>query len=166
MDSIGWITLLGIVTVVGVFALGALEILVKARRGKETPPPAPEPAPSSVSLMAGLSFFSGLSAILLATVTGLLTAAISMGEILLMDSDIRAILDAVGKIVLYVSLLPAVAAIAFALGARGVISESRGTVRGRPLYRTGVVLALLTGGIVLQSASGFSATEWTAAHVK
>jgi hypothetical protein len=50
MDSIGWLVLLGIVTVVAVSVVGGLEILVKARRGKETPPrrrPSPFRAPSA-----------------------------------------------------------------------------------------------------------------------
>jgi hypothetical protein len=101
--------------------------------------------------MAGLSFFSGLSAILLATVTGLMTLAISMGEVLEVAAGERQGITLAAKIVLYVSVLPSVAAIAFALAARGAIAESGGTMRGRPLYRTGVLLAILSGAVVLDA---------------
>ena len=153
--------------VVFALAIAAIVLMVLAalRHQSKTSPEAP-PRPTSLSFLAGLSFFSGLGAVLLVTVAGVFTAALSLGEVLAIDADTRTGLGLASKVLMYSSLLPAVAAVALALGARGVISEGQGAVRGRPLYRTGLLLSLVTGAVVLQSASGFSASEWTAAQGK
>jgi membrane-associated protease RseP (regulator of RpoE activity) len=151
MSTSALVVLFVCVSTLGLFVLLAVVAVTEARRKGEKPSPPPVPAPTSLSLLAGLSFFCGLGAVLLATVTGLLSHVVSMGDLLQVPSDARTGIDLAGKIVLYVSLLPAVGAIAFALAARGVISESQGTVRGRPLYRTGILLAIVTGVVVLDA---------------
>jgi hypothetical protein len=143
---------------IGIVAGAVLEHKKKAR--KKEGPPEPLPAFTSLSLMAGLSFFSGLGAILLATVAGILSLMMSMSDVMPMTESTRRQVDLAARIVLYASLLPAVGAAAFGLAARGVISESRGTVRGRPLYRTGILLALLTGVLVFD-AKILNPSTWT-----
>ena len=137
-------------TMVIIFVGGLMYDFKLKTRKKEEPPPAPPP-PASLSLLAGLSFFCGLGAIFLASVTGILTLMLSMDNLFsISDATLRQI-QLAAKIVLYVSLLPAVGAVAFALAARGVIAESRDTVRGRPLYRTGILLAVTTAVIVFDA---------------
>lgn len=143
---------------VGIIAGAVVEYKKKAQK-KETPPE-PSPAFTSLSLMAGLSFFSGLGAILLATVAGILSLTLSMNDVIPTTESTRRQVELAARIVLYASLLPAVGAAAFGLAARGVISESRGTVRGRPLYRTGILLALLTGVLVVDTKIVHPST-WT-----
>lgn len=140
------------VIVVGALSLALLVLAVlnvlRPQGRRENPVPEPPPPPSSLSILAGLSFFCGLAAIGLVTATGILSLVLSMGDLLGLPSEVGLALELSGKIAQYASLLPTVAAAAFALAARGVISESRGTVRGKPLYRTGLVLAIIAGVVV------------------
>jgi len=155
-----------LVVVFGVLGALAVARVVLAALGKPfdwkkaAPPPAP--VPTSLSFLAGLSFFSGLAALGLVVTTGILSAALSMDDVLQVGSHERPGITLAAKIVLYLSLLPAVMAVAFALAARGVISESGGAVRGRPLYRTGVLLAIFSGATVLD-ARVLNPTSWISA---
>ena len=155
-STISIISLFAIATIAVIAVLA--EFRTKGRR-KDPSTEAP-PAFTSLSLMAGLSFFSGLGAILLATVAGILSLTMSMNDVIPMTESTRRQVDLAARIILYVSLLPAVAAAAFGLAARGVISEGRGAVRGRPLYRTGILLALLTGVLVFD-AKILNPSTWT-----
>src|SRR5262245_41067628 len=127
---------------------GVLVILRHSRTKNANPAPIVPPVPTSLSFLAGLSFFSGLGALALVVTTGILSAALAMDDVLQVGSHAKEGIALAAKIVLYLSLLPAVMAVAFALAARGVISESGGAVRGRPLYRTGVLLAIFSGATV------------------
>lgn len=149
--------------VAGALALAALvKAIVGMARGRKDPEPAAPPVPTSLSLLSGFSFFSGLAALALAVVAAILFTSLSMGELLHLDSGLRDAVQMSAKIVLYVSLLPSVVAVAFALAARGSISESGGVLRGRPLYRTGVLLAILSGAVVFDARVVNPAT-WAAA---
>jgi hypothetical protein len=138
--------------VAGALALAAfVKMIVGLVRGRKDSEPAAPPVPTSLSFLSGLSFFSGLAALALVLVSGILFTTLSMGELLQLNPELRDVLQMSSKIVLYVSLLPSVVAVAFALAARGSISESGGTLRGRPLYRTGVLLAILSGAVVFDA---------------
>jgi membrane-associated protease RseP (regulator of RpoE activity) len=148
------------IAVVGALALaGLVRLMISVFRGREHPAPAAPPMPASLSFLAGFSFFSGLAALALVMTTGILSAALSMDDVLQVGSHARQGITLAARIVLYLSLLPGVMAVAFALAARGVISESAGAVRGRPLYRTGVLLAILSGAAVLD-ARVLDPTTW------
>ncbi len=120
----------------------------KARKAAE---PSRPPAPFRTSVLAGFSFVSGLIAVLLVITSSILSACVSMNEIARIQEPVQAPLELAAKIVLYCSILPAVGAVALALGARGSISESRETLGGRSLYRTGLFLAILSGVLVLDA---------------
>lgn len=138
--------------VAGALGLAAfVKMIVGLVRGRKEPEPAAPPVPTSLSLLSGLSFFSGLAALSLVVISGILFTTRSMSDLLQLDSDHRDAFQVAAKIVLYVSLLPSVVAVAFALAARGSIAESGGTLRGRPLYRTGVLLAILSGAVVFDA---------------
>ena len=150
MDTMS-ITMIGFFTMMSILVIAMTVSEIKTKARKKEAPPEPPPAFTSLSLLAGLSFFSGLGAILLAAIAGILTLSKTMSEVIPMTDSTHRQVDLAARIVLYVSLLPAVAAAAFGLAARGVISESKGAVRGRPLYRTGLLLALVTGVLVFNA---------------
>ncbi|HVE38709.1 MAG TPA: DUF4476 domain-containing protein [Planctomycetota bacterium] len=120
----------------------------KAKKSAEPPRP---PAPFRTSVLAGFSFVSGLIAVLLVIASSILSACVSMNEIARIPEAAHAPLELAAKIVLYCSILPAVGAVALALGARGTICESRETLGGRSLYRTGLFLSILSGVLVLDA---------------
>lgn len=157
----GDVSWLGLFAFLFLLVIAVLWVGTMIRRGRreESAVGAPPPPPASLSILAGLSFLCGLGAILLVAATGILSLVLSMGDLLQLSARERPAVELAGRIVMYVSLLPAVAAMAFALAARGVISESRDTVRGRPLYRTGILLALLTG-IVVFNAKILNPATW------
>jgi membrane-associated protease RseP (regulator of RpoE activity) len=158
-STVGTIAILIVVAL----AVAAMVIVVLATLRGRTPSPAEAaPLPTSLSFLAGFSFFSGLGATALVVASALLFASLSMGDVLQIQPDARQAIGLAAKIVLYVSLLPSVAAIAFALAARGVISESGGTVRGRPLYRTGVLLSILSVAVVVDARIA-NPSAWVAA---
>jgi hypothetical protein len=159
MDS-GAIMMIAFCTMMTIIVVAMQFSDYKSKSKKKDLPPEPPPAFTSLSLMAGLSFFSGLGAILLATIAGILSLTLSMNDVIPTTDSTRRQIDLAARIVLYASLLPAVGAAAFGLAARGVISESRGAVRGRPLYRTGILLALLTGVLVFD-AKILNPSTWT-----
>ena len=117
------------------------------------------PHTSSVSALAGLSFLCGLAAACLVTASAITAMCVSMSEVVRIPAQAHAAVGLATKITLYASLLPAVGAIAFALAARGAISESR-SMRGRALYRTGILLAVVTGMFVLD-AKVINPASWT-----
>jgi membrane-associated protease RseP (regulator of RpoE activity) len=151
-----------IMTLVGCALMLAMLVvsIVKMFLGKDEKPVLPSigaPAPvqagahaSSVSVLAGLSFLCGLAAACLVTASAITAMCVSMSELTRIPALDHAAVDLAAKITLYASLLPAVGAIAFALTARGAISESL-SMRGRALYRAGILLALVTGVLVLDA---------------
>jgi membrane-associated protease RseP (regulator of RpoE activity) len=151
-----------IVLVVAVAVAAMVIVVLATRRGRRVPQSEAPPVPTSLSVLAGFSFFSGLGATALVVTSALLFVSLSMGDVLQIAPDARQSIGLAAKVVLYVSLLPSVAAIAFALAARGVISESGGTVRGRPLYRTGVLLSILSVAVVVD-ARVVNPSTWAAA---
>jgi hypothetical protein len=159
------ILLLGVFGCVAAFLAVVLLAGAKFRAAgrRAAPEPAPGEAPrASLSLLAGLSFFAGLGSLLLVTVSGILAMSLSMSGVINTPASMQPDLELAARILLYVGLLPAAGAVALALGARGAISESREKHRGRPLYRTGVLLAVLTGVIVLDSKI-VNPSTWAAA---
>jgi hypothetical protein len=161
MDSSA-ITTIAMCAMMAIIVVATSMAEYKSKAKRKDGPPDPPPAFTSLSLLAGLSFFSGLGAILLAAIAGILTLSETMSDVIPMTDSTRRQVELGARIILYVSLLPAVAAAAFGLAARGVISESRGAVRGRPLYRTGLLLAVITAVIVFD-AKILNPATWLAA---
>jgi hypothetical protein len=140
------------VAIAGALTIAGLVLMMLAiLRRKSKPTPDAPPVPTSLSFLAGFSFFSGLAAAALVVTAAVLFTSLSMGEVLIVHPDGRQGVKLAANIILYASVLPSVAAIAFALAARGAIAESGGMMRGRPLYRTGVLLAILSGAVVLDA---------------
>jgi hypothetical protein len=173
-----------ILTLAGCAAMVVMLVVsaVETHRHKDEMPRAPSNAASapvqaqahtsSVSALAGLSFLCGLGAVCLVTASAIMAMCVSMSEVTQMPAAAHAAVELAGKITLYASLLPAVGAIAFALAARGSIAGSR-LMRGRPLYRTGILLALATGVLVLEAKalnpatwSSTSAFSWVSRRTK
>jgi hypothetical protein len=137
------------------------------RHTKEKPeaPPgvASVPAPatvSPVSALAGLSFLCGLGAVCLVTASAIAAMCVSMSEVTQIPADANAAVDLAARITLFASLLPAVGAVAFGLAARGSLAENR-SMRGRSLYRSGLLLAVLSAVLVFD-ARIVSPSAWTA----
>jgi membrane-associated protease RseP (regulator of RpoE activity) len=146
-------------------ACGATAVVMVLGAVFQKPRPAdagPEPVRrSSVSILAGFGFFSGLLAIVMVAISGLLAMSLSMTGMISLQHEVRGGLDLAARILLYASLLPTIGSVAFAIAARGVIAESKGSVFGRTLYRTGLLLALLSGAAVLDARIANPAT-WNA----
>jgi len=134
----------------------------KGRAAAEVP--AALPQAQRTSGLAGMSFLCGLAAMTLVTGAGIVTACVSMDEITRIPSEVHAHVELASKITLYVSFLPAVLAVAFALAARGAITESRGALRGRSLYRTGVLLSVLSGFLIL-NGKVLNPASWTSGSI-
>jgi hypothetical protein len=98
-----------------------------------------------LSLLSGASFLCAFGA-LAAALASVMTAELAgQGDVLGLRSwDIRD-LRVASEILRFSALLPALGALAFGLAARGAIRESQGELRGRALYRTAVMIALLVG---------------------
>jgi membrane-associated protease RseP (regulator of RpoE activity) len=144
----------------GIVAMAAMAFdHERKKRKKGWEPPPPPPMPSRTSALAGFSFLCGLVAILLVTASAITSACSSMNEITGIPESARAAVDLAAKIVLYVSLLPAVGAAALALGARGSINESHGALHGRSLYRSALFLALVSGVLVFE-AKAVNPANW------
>ncbi|MBI2932238.1 MAG: hypothetical protein HYY16_11350 [Planctomycetes bacterium] len=94
--------------------------------------------------LASMGFLSGLLAALSVTVAWFLVYLAGLGGAAgISQSDQKGILLA-SRILAGVTVIPAVMALAFWLGARGGVRESGGAVLGRGLYRTGVILSALS----------------------
>ena len=130
-----------------IFAILAESGRKNARKAFE-PPDLPL-IPSRTSNLAGGAFFFGLVAILMVTTSAILKACTSMNEITEIPKPLHPAMELAAKIVLYASLLPAVGAAALGLAARGSIKESRGTLRGKSLYRSALVLSILSGVLAI-----------------
>jgi hypothetical protein len=138
-----------VMAVLGIAA--ACGAIVEARRRRNADPAPPPPPPSRTSALAALSFLCGLAAIVTVMTSGVVAACASMDEVTGIPAEARPHFDLGSRLVLYGGLVPAVLAVAFALAARGSISEARGALRGRPLYRTGLLLALLSGALAMDA---------------
>jgi hypothetical protein len=145
-----------------VSSLGALRHKEEKREAPPAVASAPAPAAvSPVSALAGLSFLCGLGAVCLVTASAIAAMCVSMSEVTQIPAAAHAAVDLAARITLFASLLPAVGAVAFALAARGSLAENR-SMRGRPLYRTGLLLAILSAVLVFD-ARILSPSAWTAA---
>ena len=138
-----FVALLGTVLVLAVFVLAVARAL---RRKKVDDEPLRD---TRLSFLAAMSFFCGLSAVLALVAASVTSLCGTFGDLLGLEEIERQILHAAARIVLYCSLAPAVAALAFALGGRGVIRESGGQIRGKALSRAGVFLAIVTAFFAL-----------------
>src|SRR2546425_1241443 len=108
-----------VIMVVGILAESKQK---RAKKDFDSPPP-PPPA-RQTSALAGFSFFFGLVAILMVTASAITKACVSMNEVTGIPEAVHSSVDLAARIVLYVSLLPSVGAIALGLAARGSINES------------------------------------------
>jgi hypothetical protein len=141
----------------GLLALAAfalLGILLDSRRKRilEAAPP----APSRLSGLAALGFLCGLLGILTVLAAVVVSACSRCGDLLGLSNLDHRPLRLAERILLYCSLGPAVGAAAFWLGARGVVLGSQGAIRGRALYRAGVLLAALTAFLALSGTSSLA----------
>lgn len=129
-------------------------IVIAARRRRREKIEEEPVKDTRLSLLAGLSFFGGLAAVLVLVASSIVSLCGRYSEVLAISPGDRGLLHAAARIVLACSLLPAAAALAFALGARGAIRESKEGLRGKSLYRSGVTLALLSGVFALLGFRG------------
>ncbi len=97
------------------------------------------------SVLAAFSFLSGLGAATLVTVAWFLTYLTGFLDVRqeIRVDELRDVMLA-ARILAGVTVLPAVMALAFWLAARGAVRESQGTLMGVGLYRSGVILAVLS----------------------
>ena len=102
-----------------------------------------------LSTFAVLSFLSGLVVLGLVVAVIILTFCQRYDLMLGLAGPDFKYLALTQTILLYCSIAPALAAIGFALGARGSISEGQGAVRGKAYYRAGVLMSFLSGLTVL-----------------
>jgi hypothetical protein len=128
-------------------AIGAALLFVGdlLKRGRRARKPEPPPPLLPLSKLSTLSFLTALAALLAAL------AAIACGwtaryhdVVSLGDGDVRD-LRLAAQILAWVTLLPAVGTVALAIAARGTIREARDGLRGRSLYHSAVLVALLSG---------------------
>lgn len=101
------------------------------------------PARQRTSWLAGFAFLFGLAAVMVTMAGGILYLLAHWGDLLQLGTEERRILLMAGKIVLVTTVGPAILALAFALGARSVIREAQGELRGKGLYRTGLLMTFL-----------------------
>jgi membrane-associated protease RseP (regulator of RpoE activity) len=105
--------------------------------------------PTRLSALAAMSFFCGMTALLVLVSASIVSLVALHGEALRLSDRDRQLLRAAAEVALLASLAPAAGALAFALGARGAIRESREGLRGAALSRAGVLLGLITGFFAL-----------------
>jgi hypothetical protein len=133
--------------------VGFVTMVVQAGIGRKSPPADPA-LRARLSLLSGASFLCALGG-LAAALAGVITAELAgQSDVLgLWSGDIRD-LRVASEILRFSALLPALAALAFGLAARGAIRESRGELRGRALYRVAVGIALLVGAAAFANPPG------------
>lgn len=120
-------------------AIGALAVVALKR-------PASGGAAARLSGLSAAAFFCALLALAVALAAALTFELSRKGDLLdLRTYDLRALRMA-SEILRFCVLLPSLGAVAFGLAGRGAIRESRGSLRGKALYRSAILLALLAGG--------------------
>lgn len=127
-------------------AAGAVVLLVVGVRNRVRRAQAPEPPPPllSLSTLSALSFLTAVGTLLAALSSLGCAWAVRYRDVLsLGDGEVHDVLLA-AQVLAWVTLLPAVGTVALAIAARGTIRESRGGVRGRSLYHSAVLVALLS----------------------
>jgi len=129
-------------------------------RAGNPPPPAPPPPSfdSRLSFLAAMSFFCGLVAALTVVAAGIVSLCAQHGDLTGVVGETKEALRLrlSERILLYSSLVPAVAAVAFWIGARAAVRGSEGRLRGRALYRMGTALAVLTAWVALGTKSSLA----------
>ena len=142
--------MVGIATFVVVVALIVVVVIVIAKRLRAPKPPGPRPD-SRLSLLAAFCFLCGLAAMLAVLGAAILHVCSQARDILsISDVELWAVLAAT-KVLLYCTLAPAVGTLGFWLGARSVIRDSQGALRGMALYRWGVMLTILSVALAFGS---------------
>ena len=133
--------LLLLLLIVAGFVALLVGVLNQSKRAKaeEAPPPL-----ARLSALSVLSFLTGLGALLAALAALVCTWSVRYRYVLGFGDGEVYDLQLGAQILSYATLLPAVAAVAFAIAARGAVRESRGELRGRSLYHTAVLVALLS----------------------
>lgn len=135
-EAVGFIET-GILLLAGVLALSF--VLRK--------PPPPSGSPARLSLLGAWGFFWALIALAAALAAVLCSEFAAPVDLLgLHEYDLRA-LRLVAEILRYCALVPALAALAFAMAGRGAIRESQGALRGMALCRAAILLSLVVGGL-------------------
>ncbi len=138
---------LGSVLVAFMFAIALAGFAAAAKRRRKD-----EEAPvrhTRLSVLAAMSFFCGMAALLVLVSASIVSLVALHGEALQLGARDRQVLRAAAEVVLVTSLVPAVGALAFALGARSAIRESREGLRGTALSRAGAFLAVVSGFFAL-----------------
>jgi hypothetical protein len=126
-------------------ALVTLPGLAIALRPDRAPDPGVPATPARLSALSVLSFVSGLGALLVG-LASVVTSEVARHRYSLNLGDGDANMTRLAsEVLVYIVFVPAVAAFAFALAARGAIREGRGALRGSALYRAAVLLALVVG---------------------
>jgi len=129
------------------FAGAAVVVSTLALLLHRRPPPTDPELPSRLSLLSGASFLCALGALLAALASFLTGEFAAQSDVLgIRAGEVKELLLA-SEILRFSAPLPALAALAFGLAARGAIRESQGALRGRALYRMAVLLALSVGAV-------------------
>lgn len=124
-----------------IFGIAVAVVVVVVQKS----PPPPSTAPVRVSGLCKAAFFFALLALLTALGAGLTAESLQFRDLLgLRHMDVRA-LRRVAEGLRLAALLPALAALAFAVAGRGAVRESGGALRGKALYRTSALVALGVG---------------------
>lgn len=143
---------------IGMVAIALVAILVVVRR----PQPPAEPSPSRVSLLCCAAFFFALLAATTDVAALLIAEAVAYPDLSgLHPSEVlsgRKIAEGfrLG------ALVPAFAALAFAIAGRGAVRESGGALRGRALYRAAALMSL---SVIALAWAGVSAAGFTVARL-
>ncbi len=149
---------LALLLIAGIIGLGVIALAAAARRRKKKAEEEPL-RDTRLSFLAAMSFLCGLGATLLLVAASIVSLVVTYGDVAGWDGFDRRPVRLAAQIVFYLSLVPAAGALAFALGARGAIRESREELRGKSLYRSGVLLALMTGVFTLMGFKALAEPE-------
>jgi hypothetical protein len=133
-----------------------------------------DPVPTRTSFMAGLCFLGGVASTLCVTTSWFLTQLAGMGPTVELGPGESKGLITAAAILSKVTMAPAILSLVFWLAARASISESGGSMGGRGLYRTGLLISALsvvvalvgTGSIASRAGSLITDLEEAAADIK
>lgn len=146
---------------IGLVAITLVAVLVIVR-SRAPLPPRTEPAPSRVSLLCAVAFFFALLAATTDVAALLIAEAVAYPD--LSGLYPREVLSGrkVAEAFRLGALVPAFAALAFAIAGRGAVRESGGALRGRALYRAAALMSL---SVIALAWAGVSAAGFTVARL-